>query len=52
MISNGMFSGSTSSVLLGKCVEGAHWEGPVRSEDVTCGKTEHTHTDDCYIIFS
>ena len=28
---------------------GTHWEGPVESTGVTCGKDyEHTHTDACY----
>ena len=27
---------------------GTHWEGPVRSNDATCGKELHPHTDACY----
>ena len=28
---------------------GSHWEGPVKSADVTCGKIEHPeHTAECY----
>ena len=33
----------------GNIPTGSHWEGPVKSADVTCGKIEHPeHTAECY----
>ena len=38
----------TDAKPTGNLPTGSHWEGPVKS-DTTCGKIEHTHTDDCYV---
>ena len=41
-------SGSTEAPATAP--EGTHWEGPVKSDDYTCGKDEHTHVDGCYVL--
>ena len=42
--------GDDTAMPTGTIPPSTHWEGPVKSASVTCGKEEHTHTDDCYNI--